>query len=134
MSLSSGTGIDIGAEVGAEAGAFESTTSQLNRVQIIPPKSDKEVDERDLVSSNVDVPGPALPTGVDVPLRLAVFFTGRFVDELERDKIRENFESRRFAFGRPDSGSFQGSVSSYKPVSGSGVGAELMRSAIGKKA
>lgn len=132
--MSSGTGIDIGSEVGAEAGAFESTTSQLYRVQIIPPKSDKEVDERDLLSSNVEVLAPALPPGVDVLLWLVFFLTVRFVDELERDKIRESFESSRFAFGRSDSGSFQGSVSLYKPVSGSGVGAELMRSAIGKNA
>src|SRR5438045_5008375 len=103
-------------------------------MEAIPPKSDNEVDEIDLGSSNVDVLAPGLPTGLEVPLRLAFFFPLRLVDELERDKIRESLVSWRFTFGRPNSGSFQGSVTLYSPVSGSGVGAELMRSVSGKKA
>jgi len=42
-----------------------------------------------------------VPLGVDTPLLRVLFFDERFVDELDRDRIREILESVRLAFGRP---------------------------------
>jgi hypothetical protein len=64
-------------------------------VRIIPLRSDKEVDEIDLVSSRVEVLGRAVDNDVADPLLPLLFpFTlARFVDEFDRDNILPNIES-----------------------------------------
>src|SRR5271170_2987490 len=99
----------------------------------VPAISEREVADKVLVNSAVE-PDTDIPPGVEAPLLRPPFFAARFVDELDRDRIREIFESARLAFGRPRSGSFHGSVVLYNPVSGSGVGALLINSCNGRNA
>jgi len=66
------------------------------------------VEESDLVSSTVEVFAPALPIGLEAPLRLPLFCLLRVVNELLRGRFRDNLESLRLTFGRVDSGSFRG--------------------------
>ena len=106
---------------------------KLVHTENIPAISDREVADNVLVNSAVE-PDTDIPPGVEAPLLRPPFFAARFVDELDRDRIREIFESVRLAFGRPRSGSFHGSVVLYNPVSGSGVGALLINSSSGRKA
>ena len=106
---------------------------KLIQTEKVPAISEREVADKVLVKSAVE-PDKDVPPGVEAPLLRPPFFAARFVDELDRDRIREIFESVRLAFGRARSGSFHGSLVLYNPVSGSGVGALLTNSCSGRKA
>ena len=62
-------------------------------IENVPAMSERDVPDNVLVSSIVEELSKGVAPGVAAPLLRLPFFEARFVDELDRDRIRESFES-----------------------------------------